>query len=287
MKYVLAIVISFFVFTAYKPTYSQSFPNATECGTIIQGEFTGQDQIFEYTLELVPSDQLQVTPSRNSQYLDYRTSIIDPIQRRITRVWVSSSSPTMDTGPLPGRGTYTIKVENQQYGTGIYVISIGCVLADGTVIAPGETVPEDVVQPGNTLPIGAELPSFSGTGFPGLAPVDFASVANIPLLVDIPMTGAVTPSGGEILGYTFDASPEDILDLSFQRLSGNLNLGIVLLSMDNKVVFQASLVTSSTLNTRLELPIVGQYTIGVFRIDLLPPSQAEATAFQITATLNP
>jgi len=59
------------------------------------------------------------------------------------------------------------------------------------------------------------------------------------------------------------------------------------LSADNQVVFQASLVTSTTLNTRFTLPSAGQYTISVFRIDLLPPAAAEATAFQVQGTLNP
>ncbi|GIK64445.1 MAG: hypothetical protein BroJett018_22390 [Chloroflexota bacterium] len=101
------------------------------------------------------------------------------------------------------------------------------------------------------------------------------------------MGGAVTPSGGEILGFTFEASAGDTLDLSYTRLSGNLNLGVVVLVEDNKVVFQASLVTSQTLTTRFTLPIAGKYTIGVFRVDLLPPDAPEATAFQIQATLNP
>ncbi len=101
------------------------------------------------------------------------------------------------------------------------------------------------------------------------------------------MTGAITPTGGEILGYTLNASADDVLDLTFTRLSGNLNLGLVVLWADNQVVFQASLVTSETLSTRFTLPSAGQYTIGVFRIDLLPPAAPEATAFQLQATLNP
>ncbi|MDX1992250.1 MAG: hypothetical protein SF029_07665, partial [bacterium] len=77
------------------------------------------------------------------------------------------------------------------------------------------------------------------------------------------------------------------LDLSFTRISGNLNLGLVVLYGDNTVVFQASLITSQTLSTRFILPETGTYTIGIFRIDLLPPDAPEATAFQIQATLNP
>jgi hypothetical protein len=44
---------------------------------------------------------------------------------------------------------------------------------------------------------------------------------------------------------------------------------------------------SFVLNTRFTLPTAGQYTIGVFRIDLLPPAAPEATAFQVQGTLNP
>ena len=77
----------------------------------------------------------------------------------------------------------------------------------------------------------------------------------------------------------------DTLALSFTRTSGNLNL--VVLSSDNKIVFQASLVTSSELTTKFTLPSDGTYTNSIFRIDLLPPASPEATAFQLTATLNP
>lgn len=101
------------------------------------------------------------------------------------------------------------------------------------------------------------------------------------------MAGAITPNGGEIMGFTLDAAAGDTLDLAVNRVSGNLNLGLVVLSADNKVVFQASLVTSQTLNTRFTLPSAGTYTIGVFRVDLLPPAAPEATAFQVTGTLNP
>jgi hypothetical protein len=35
------------------------------------------------------------------------------------------------------------------------------------------------------------------------------------------------------------------------------------------------------------LAAVSTYTIGVFRVDLLPPDAPEATAFQVQGTLNP
>ncbi len=209
----------------------------------------------------------------------------------------------VSTGIVGSNGTYTIRVVNftaysydadqknlyryidDPTGIGVYTLYISCT-RDGNVINPDDVAPaaNGTGSTGSTT----AAPAFSGVGFPGLAPVDFGGVAQIPMVMGVPMTGAVTPTGGEILGFTFDAAAGDTLDLAFNRLPpGNLNLGLVVLSADNQVVFQASLVTSSTLSTGFTLPSDGTYTIGVFRIDLLPPTAPEATAFQVTATLNP
>ena len=109
----------------------------------------------------------------------------------------------------------------------------------------------------------------------------------IPLPLGQSSQGTIPVIGDSIFGLTFDGNAGDVFALDFAKQSGNLNLGIVILSAPNEVVFQASLVTSDSLSTRLTLPTTGQYTIGVFRIDLLPPANPEATAFQITGTLNP
>lgn len=45
-----------------------------------------------------------------------------------------------------------------------------------------------------------------------------------------------------------------------------MNLGLVVLSANNEVLFQANLVTAVSLTTQFTLPAAGQYTIGVFRI---------------------
>ena len=94
------------------------------------------------------------------------------------------------------------------------------------------------------------------------------------------------PLDNQILGFTLDANADDVLDLSYKRKSGNLNLGLVVLSATNQVVFQASLVTSESLATRFTLPEAGQYTIGVFRINLVNPDKPQPTAFQLLASLN-
>jgi hypothetical protein len=98
------------------------------------------------------------------------------------------------------------------------------------------------------------------------------------------MTGVI-PLDNQILGFTVDAAAGDSLDLSYTRVSGNMNLGLVVLSAKNEVFFQASLVTSDSLTTRFSLPQAGQYTIGIFRISLVEPAQVEPTVFQIRGSL--
>jgi hypothetical protein len=117
--------------------------------------------------------------------------------------------------------------------------------------------------------------------------VDFGAAIQLPIIAGAPSVGAITGSGSEVFGYTLDgASAGQTLSLDFTRLSGNLNLGMVVLSANNEVVFQASLVTSQTLSTTIPLPSAGQYTIGVFQISLLPPAAPEPTTFQLNTALN-
>ena len=55
----------------------------------------------------------------------------------------------------------------------------------------------------------------------------------------------------------------------------------MVLDKDNKTVFQASAITSINLNTNFVLPLTGKYTLGVFRIDLLPIASPADTSFQV------
>jgi hypothetical protein len=73
--------------------------------------------------------------------------------------------------------------------------------------------------------------------------------------------------------------------LSYTRASGNMNLGLVVLSENNEVLFQASLVTPKSLATTFTLPDTGQYTIGVFRISLVEPDAVAPTVFQLRGSV--
>lgn len=267
---------------------NQVTPFEVECGQILEAEFTEAQQVHQYVISLAPGDISNIRGVALGDTLRFRIRFIDPIGNELYNSGIPDTSPNLATGILSARGNYIIGLSNSDeegiydYGIGVYTLYVSCTFRDGTVINPGDTAPISTNLNGTSA-----SPAFSGVGFPGLAPVDFSDVARIPMIADVPMTGAVTPTGNEILGYRLDANAGDTLALSFTRLSGNLNLSLVVLSADNKVVFQASLVTSSKLTTEFTLPSAGQYTIGVFRIDLLPPAAPEATAFQVTATLNP
>lgn len=264
-----------------------------QCGSIIDGEFAQERDEHIYAINLAPGDRLNVSGETVGDYLKFAMSIDAPTTGRIADTGslnlvyrnhgYARDTPTIQTGELSERGVYSITL--YPIGPGLYTLFVGCTLRDGTVIKPGDAITETTSS--STSSSAPAVQTFSGVGFPGLPPVDFSAVAKIPMIAGTPMTGVITPTGGEILGYTLDASGGEVVDLSISKLSGNLNLGVVVLSADNEVVFQASLVTSQSLTTRLTLPSPGQYTIGVFRIDLLPPASPEATAFQVQATINP
>jgi hypothetical protein len=266
---------------------------AVGCGDIIESEFTRdrEQQIFVLTMQ--PKESFSASIEPVGDYLETAIAIQGPtgIMLGVTN---RIKAPVVESGTLSARGTYKILVMNVAFnggapgGVGIYALYIGCVKSDGTIIKPGDSAqptptpaPLPTPTPRSALPAGA--PEFAGVGFPGLAPVDFSSVAKVPLLPDTVMTGVI-PTGNEIIGFTLNAAAGDTLDLSYTRVSGNMNLGLVVLSAENEVFFQASLVTSASLATQFTLPVAGQYTIGVFRISLVEPAKVEPTVFQLKVT---
>lgn len=269
---------------------------SVHCGDSIEGEFAEPKQQSIYAIEVSPGDILRISGKALGEVMTFTILILDPSDL-VVAVSHTENAPTVDSGVLAARGSYSIMVSNTQWiggiigstlnpytlagntGLGVFALHIGCVLHDGTVIEPEEGAFE-----GNQP---AEPVAFSGFGFPGLDPVDFSTGIMIPFTFGAPNIGSITPGFEGVFGSTFSANAGDMLDLSFIKTSGNLNLGLTLLYDESTIVFQASLVTSESLQTRLALPESGQYTIGVYRIDLLPPGSPETTSFEIQGTLNP
>ncbi len=273
------------------------------CGDIIEGEFSVNHEQHQYLLNLSVGDEVDASivafgeQLKTAIFIQGPTGLVfaisdDPTginsRGQYTRLRVESN-PKVASGVLSARGNYTIIVNNYSWtgflgdtgGIGAYNVFIGCTLRDGTRIEPGSEPPPDVVD--STPP----TPSFTGYGFPGLPSVDFTSAFILPYTPGTPFPGQIPATGPGVIGFTLNAAANDTLDLKFDRTSGNLNLGVVVLFGQDQVLFYGGLIASNTLSTTLTLPSEGQYTIGVFRVDLLPPAAPEATAFQVLGTLNP
>lgn len=271
------------------PTVMQA-QERVQCGSIVEAEFTLERRRHSYALDLAPGDLFDIAIDPLGDTLSISLEIKGPDGRNFLTRYNDSgfAGRTLElTSPvLSGRGTYRIEPYGRSSSNiGIYTLYIGCTLRNGTIIRPGDASPSNTSEA--EVASAPDTLSFSGFGFPGLAPVDFSNVARLPIPAGIPMSGAVTATGSEILGYQFDAEAGDTVELSFNRLSGNLNLGLVVIDSQSNVIYQASLVTTQSMTARFAVPTAGQYTAGIFRINLLPPSAPEPTAFQVIATVNP
>jgi hypothetical protein len=247
------------------------------CEDQIFSEMTREDVDIDghyYELFLNAGAVLRIVTEGVVRQPDFDIDVLDPSGTVIAQA--RKAGQIEDTGffEIFEAGVYTINVYTPQGALGSYDMFISCRESERDVLR------STVIDASSDAP-------FTGFGFPGLAPVDFANALTLPLFDGTPMTGVITPTGGEILGFQFEANAGDVLDLNLNRVSGNLNLGLVVLSNTNEVVSYGGLITGDTFSTRLTLPSAGQYTVGVFRVDLLPPAAPAATAFQITGMLNP
>jgi hypothetical protein len=275
------------MFTLVNQVRAQISPTPVKCGDVITGEVTQEINVRSYLIDLLPGDLLNLQAAPIGGTFAAQLAVYDSPNNLLAHNWnLTPATPVNLSVEVSSTDTYKINVHGPNLRVyGAYTLYIGCELNTGSVVEP-QQMPGEQRAPDQVSAQPTSLPT-NFIGFPGLPPVDFANAVKLPLMAATPMAGAITPNGGEIIGFTIDAAANDKLDLAVNRLSGNLNLGVVILSPDNKVVFYGGLITSESLSTRLTLPSAGQYTIGVFRVDLLPPSAPEATAFQVTGTLNP
>ena len=290
---------------------------SAQCGDIIEGEFTSNFQEFPYLIDLNAGDSLNISVKSKGKGLKTGLMISGPTNLGIAisngevgpdtfnnyKGQKPSANPKLASSDLSSNGSYTIRIVNFEFlyyyydagnyvnlagsgGIGSYTLYIGCV-KDGDTIQPGDTPPNPQPQPSTDIVNNSEaLPTFSGNGFPGLAPVDFSSAFKVSLNLDAPNEGEIPATGNNVLGFKFKVNTGDKMNLSFTRTSGNLNLGLVVLSPNNEVIYMAALVNSETMSTLFSLPDAGEYIIGIFRLDLLPPSTPANTSFQLQASLN-
>lgn len=266
-----------------------------QCGDILKNNFTKNGEFHKYIINLNAGDITTVSAQPLGDTLQVQFALFDPVGNKITSWTYSSSDPSFTSGVLSATGNYTIQAGAYR-GVGVYTLYVECTKGDtGEIIKPGAAQTPVPVSPATESPTeatplpqaAAVTPEFADVGFPGLSPVDFSNVVRLNLANGVPISATLTPGFEDIVGFTVNAEPDDVLDLTYTRLSGNLNLGLVVLFPKNQVYFQSSLVTSDRLNTRLTLPVAGQYTIGVFQINLVEPAIPEDTAFELIGRLNP
>lgn len=262
------IVALLLVISGNQIIQAQDQPIPVRCGTVIEGEFSAKREQDFYSIELQARDTISVTAKLvvNSQI---NALIRDPSGS----VLFLGMGGKIENLPIGATGTHIIEV-HEVSAIGLYTLSIGCVLNNNQVINPGDDLP--------TPP-----PTPPASGDAKLIPVTLPGAATIPLISGAPLSGAMAAEGIPPYTYTFNAASGDTLSLQIDRTSGNLNLGVVVLFGQDQILFYGGLIASNTLSTTLTLPSDGQYTIGVFRVDLVPPAAPEATAFQVLGVLNP
>lgn len=293
----LMVLLYSLVHTGLSQAQEEINPDAqqVECGDIIEGEFSQDFELVDYLIDLEPGQQITIQATPVGEALEFAIVLLGPTNLGITlsNRGYNSPDPAIVSGVLSARGRYVIRLSNAglwedgriwtaRGGVGVYNMFIRCILRDGTVIEPGDSLLDDEPTTDDSIADVQAAPEFSGFGFPGLNPVDFTTGVTVPLQADIPNSGSVSPGFDGIFGYSFTGSAGETVTLEFIRQSGNLNLGLVVLSADNQVAFQASLMNSNSLTTEFMLPTDSEYTIGVFRIDLLPVDAPENTSFTIT-----
>jgi len=299
----LSLILTFVLYvgsllvTPMTTANAQSPATPVKCGDVIEGEFTKNEESQDYSIDLAPGDTISVTGDQIGDELVYAFGLFSPTGLKVvlSNDGDKMQSPFAESGILSDRGTYLLRVANVSIGdngslgiytggTGVYSLAISCMLKGGKFIGPsgaGASTTESGAATGSqpsTLP-------FSGNGFPGLPPVDFSNVTKIPLVTSQSVT--FSPTGSDVFGLTVDAQAGDKFSLNYTRLSGNVNLGLAVLSASNEVIFQASLVTSDMLTTTFTFPTAGTYTIGLFRVNLVMVANPQPTKIVIDGKIIP
>jgi len=287
-RYIALMIVLTLLISLFSTSMVSAQAQTVECGDIIESEFIQVQENQDYQIAINAGDSVTAFARPLGVDLELVAFILNPANMQIagetSGTYGVYPEYTVESGILGANGNYTIRVTNQTWsgnsgGLGVYTLEISCTLRDGTVINAGESLEPVAEMPsGDTT---TSQPAFTGFGFPGLAPVDMSNIARVPLPEGIPFTGAVTPTGNEIIGYTFDGTAGQLLNLNVERVSGNLSLGVVVIDSSSNMMYFSALVASDNVSTNLRIPADGGYVIGVFLLDLTPQPTPEATAFSV------
>ncbi len=309
----IALLLALMVMAVNLRVYAQGNVNLVPaqdimCGDLLEGEFLTPLEERTYSLSADAGTTVSISITAIAQQPKMFVLLTDP-----SNFGLAISDGRMDAAQtvyfpgkmqsqnqltdlvLPATGKYKIRLVNFVYrnfnfatndymvfqgdglgGTGLYSISLTCIDRFGDPIPPLENTNTNTETQSNDT---------QGTVAPNLIP-DFSSTPRIPLTAGLPMGGGLSADANIPSAYTIDGSKDQQLTLEINRLAGNLNVAVVLISPTNEVMNFSSLIGSKSLTISTLLPDNGTYTIGVFRVDLLTPASPENTAFQLQASLS-
>jgi hypothetical protein len=250
------------------------------CGEAFTTEMTRNVEIHTYSLQTSDTDKtFQVNVATVGSYFRTHIVVIDKLKKLAgsSNSYNLSSQARADLD-VSQPGLYTIFVANAQLnesgqlsvdrqgGIGIYTILITCVSKDGTVIAPD--------------PNKIQKASVGG----GSTSIDVTKLIQIPMGANTPMSGGIPPTNSPAYGYTFDGKADTTASLTFTRLTGNLNVGVAVVTANGAtMLFQSSLMSAQTLSAEFAIPADGQYIVAVYRLDPVPDG-AQTTTFTVQVT---
>jgi hypothetical protein len=87
-------------------------------------------------------------------------------------------------------------------------------------------------------------------------------------------------------GYRFAVQAGEAFTIDFRRVEGELNLGIVVLSPSDDIVYTAALLTNKQVVAPIPFARQGEYRIIVFRIDAIALSSSDVAEFSVLLDLE-
>lgn len=281
MRKTVAISILFlFICLTISGTSAQNL--LLQCGSIVEAEISISEVEVghNYNIQLAAGERVTITADPLGDNILGGLFLYSPDNSQATRhYWVNT--PTIDNFAVPATGTYTVNFQLIDKRAGAYVLSIACLLRDGTNIAPGE-VPVQVspVESPPTDPTPeVNLDIF---GFPGVSAVDFSAGIPIPLSPNQPMIAPL--ASNLVILYTYETTANSVATLSLGRLSGDISIGIGVIHQDtNEIVFLSGMPSSNNLLVELNFPSEGTYAIGLFQ---LPTKERPETSGSVRITIQ-
>lgn len=241
-----------FLFSIQLQAQTDEVYQDVSCGDIIEQAFTSIRNLHNFKVDLSGGDNLKVyVRGKYGNKLVFNTSILGPSGSPLIDGWLENpkNRHQLETGAVPGTGTYTIQVYNffaYDGGgeLGDFLVEIECKKYDGTTIRAGEAVTEKNVNEGPTYTSNGLLTIPSGTTLEGIIDgIDVQSYAFKTLLTKNSFTINCNIKKGSVpIRITIiDPDTEEIIFTSDLRYSRSLTSTITSPARKQYVIVLSSL----------------------------------------------